>query len=343
MAMASQLKQFILSRPLKKVLLALVSVFLALVVFEVFLRLIGYSYTPLSIEVINTWSEWRFYHSFQDEHFVYDSSLLWRPREGDPMFNSQGYRGEEISADKKPGSYRIFAIGDSNTLGWRGKDGPNWPADLQELLRKKSDRFTVVNAGVYGYSSFQGLRRFQEAIRFQPDMVLISFGCNDAMRVTMSDKEFADRKVRSIGLDTTLVKFRLGQLFLACSDRIVLGGKEGLVPRVSLPEYEDNLGEIIRLAEEKKMRVVLLTRPFIDPSIDPSPHKLWWREFASAYNDATREVAKRSGVPVVDIYSHFKGKKEYFVDECHFTKEGHGRAAKIIADRILPLVPDAGP
>src|SRR5262245_41704635 len=343
MRLSSRLNKIFLSRPLKKLCLALASVFLTLVVVEIFLRVIGYSYTPLSIEVINNWSEWRYYHSFQDKHFVYDPYLLWRPREGDPMFNSQGYRGDEISVAKKPGSYRIFAVGDSNTLGWRGKDGPNWPLDLQDLLRQKSDRFTVINAGVYGYSSFQGLRRFKEALPFQPDMVLISFGCNDAMRVTMSDEEFANRKIRSTGLDTTLVKFRVGQLFLACSDKIVFNGKEGLVPRVSLQEYEDNLGKIIRLAKEKKIQVVLLTRPFIDPSLDPSPHKLWWREYGSAYNDATREVGKRSGVPVIDIHAQFQGKKKYYVDESHFTKEGHQLAAKIIYDRILPLVPDARP
>src|SRR5262249_11536865 len=276
MALSSRLKKVVLSTPVKKVSLALASVFLTLVVAEAVLRLIGYSYTPLSIEVIKNWSEWRYYHSFQDEHFVYDSYLLWRPRRGDPMFNAQGYRGEEVGVEKKPGSFRIFAVGDSNTLGWRGKDGPSWPKDLQELLREKSDRFTVVNAGVYGYSSLQGLRRFKEALPLRPDMVLISFGCNDAMRVTMSDEEFAGRKVRSTGLDTALPKFRVGQLFLACSDKIVFNGKESLVPRVSLRDYEANLGEIIRIAEESNIQVVLLTRPFIDPSIDPSPHKLWW-------------------------------------------------------------------
>jgi len=342
-ALPNRLKKVVHSRPVKKVSMALASVFLTLVVVEIVLRLVGYSYTPLSIEVINNWSEWRFYHSFQDEHFVYDPDLLWRPRPGDPMFNAQGYRGEEVAAEKRPGSFRIVAVGDSNTLGWRGKDGPSWPGDLQALLREKGGRFTVVNAGVYGYSSFQGLRRFKEALPLRPDMVLVSFGCNDAMRVTMSDEEFAGRKVRSTGLDTVLVKFRVGQIFLACSDKIVFNGKEGLVLRVSLRDYEANLEEIIRIAKGNKIQVVLLTRPFIDPSIDPSPHKWWWREFAAAYNDATREVGKRGGVPVVDIYSHFKGRKQYFVDESHFTKEGHQLAAKIISDRIMPLVPDAVP
>ena len=41
-------------------------------------------------------------------------------------------------------------------------------------------RFRVANAGVYGYSSFQGLRRFHELLRYHPDVVTWSFGANDA-------------------------------------------------------------------------------------------------------------------------------------------------------------------
>src|SRR5262245_57334755 len=151
-------------RYLKRICLVLLSILLALGVFEIFLRVIEYEYTPLRIQVLKNWSEWRYHHSFRDEHFVYDPYLIWRPRKSHSVFNSQGYRGEELSAEKKPRAYRIFAIGDSNTLGWCMEDGPNWPKDLQDLLRKESDRFTVINAAAYGYSSFQGLRRLREAL-----------------------------------------------------------------------------------------------------------------------------------------------------------------------------------
>jgi lysophospholipase L1-like esterase len=64
-------------------------------------------------------------------------------------------------------------------LGWAEADGPHWPGYLGEILGASGDR-TVVNAGVYGYTSFQGLRRLKQCLDQQPDLVLISFRINDA-------------------------------------------------------------------------------------------------------------------------------------------------------------------
>ncbi len=326
---------------LKKTGLALMAVILALLLAEGFLRVIGFTYTPLSIQVIQNWSEWRYHHAFQDKHFTYDPHLIWRPRANASAFNSQGYRGKEVSAEKTPGSYRIFAVGDSNTLGWLGGDNPNWPMYLEQLLNERGDRFTVVNAGVYGYSSFQGLRRFQEALPHQPDIVLISFGANDAMRVTVSDAEFASSTIRETRLDTVLIKVRLGQLLLACSDKLFTKGKGGLVPRVSIEEYKNNLDEIIRIAKERNIRVVLLTRPFTD--IQGESHdELWWKNFAADYNAATKDVGKRNGALVVDLAGYFEDKNKYYADEAHFTKEGHQLAARVIRDAISPLIDEPG-
>jgi len=96
------------------------------------------------------------------------------------VFNSQGFRGKELGG-KQHGEFRIFTIGDSNTLGWGGsEDAPNWPVHLEDLLQESNNRFTVINAGVWGYTSFQGMRRFKEVLGYDPDMVIISFGSNDA-------------------------------------------------------------------------------------------------------------------------------------------------------------------
>jgi lysophospholipase L1-like esterase len=329
-----------LSNRLKKVSLTLASVAVALVVFEIFLRLIGYDYTPLSIQLEKQskeeYSEWREYHAFQDKHFTYDPYLFWVPRKDAPGFNTQGYRGKELSHEKAPDSYRIFAIGDSNTLGWVKENNLNfnWPQYLEELLTEKDDRYTVVNAGVYGYTSFQGLRAFKQALRYEPDMVLISFGCNDGMRVTVSDANYASQRPR---LDKVLCKSRVGQLVLSCSDKLSSKG-DGFIPRVSVEEYKDNLNEIIRIAKEKQIQVVLLTRPFTGPS----QNERWWKNFAPEYNAATRDVGKNNDVPVIDVYAEFEGKDQYFIDEAHFNEEGYRLAARMIHDRILPLLKDAG-
>ena len=36
-------------------------------------------------------------------------------------------------------AYWVFTIGDSNTLGWAGKGGANWPEYMGELLKERSN------------------------------------------------------------------------------------------------------------------------------------------------------------------------------------------------------------
>src|SRR5262245_23364865 len=292
------------------------AIIVSLLVVEAWLRFVHYEYTPLRIEVMKNWSEWRYYHAFEDRNFVYVPVLIWRPRPGGTFFNEQGYRGKVIPAAKEVGITRIFAIGDSNTLGWPGNDGPNWPMYLEQILNQNGHLSVVVNAAAYGYTSFQGLRRFKEALAFHPDLVLISFGCNDAMRVTMSDADFASRRVRKKNWDRLLMRARVGQLLLAIADNLPWGEKDRLVPRVSLDEYQANLEEIIRIATAQGIRTVLLTRPFTGAS--PTPW--WWKNFAHEYNDATIATGARAGVPVVDIYTYFKDCPDCFVDEAHCTE-----------------------
>ena len=316
----------------KNILLLLASLLLSAVLCEVFLSRIDYHYTPLSIRVLNK-GDWRYHHAFEDKHFVYDPNLLWAPKKNYSVFNSQGFRGRELSVEKQEGEWRIFAVGDSNTLGWDQQNGPNWPLYLEDLLKKDKEGIVVINAGVYGYTSFQGVRRFKEILPYHPDMVLISFEGNDALRVQVSDKEFMARHFfRRINMDKLLMKSRIGQLAMAAGDKLLFRGKgEQLVPRVSVEEYTDNINEMISVARERGIRVVLLTRPFLLKNVDLQKH------YAAYYAGATKDVARRSGVPVIDLASEFSYKDGYFTDYAHFNEAGHRLAAKMIYDRLKDL------
>ncbi|MFQ5963601.1 MAG: SGNH/GDSL hydrolase family protein [Candidatus Scalinduaceae bacterium] len=317
-----------------KIILLLSSIFVTLLIFEVTLRIADYSYTPLKIKVKGTVHDWRFHHSFEDKHFVYDPKLIWRPKKNYSIFNSQGFRGKEHSKVKKANELRIFAIGDSNTLGWGKKDGPNWPMYLEELLTKTGKICRVINAGAWGYSVFQGVERFKETLSFQPDMVLISFGANDAHLVHTSDADFLNLRMCKF----PLYKLKIGQLIIATWDKVVdkelNTNDENLVHRVSLQEYKEHLIEIINISKENNIICILLTRPFIGKS----HNKLWWKNFAPDYVAATIETGESKGVPVIDIYSHFKGKNDYFIDESHFNEEGHKLASRILYQEIKFLL-----
>ena len=324
----------------KRVLVSLLCLAATLLVCEIVLRVVDYRYNPFSVQVASETGDWRGFHAFCDAGSVYDPHLLWRPNPACPMFNAEGFvtPGPPLGK-KKGGEYRIFVFGDSNSAGW-WDDGLGrlraaaWPARLGELLAQRSEDFKVVNASMWGYSSYQGLARFRECLAFEPDMVLISFGANDAHRVSVGDSDYTPWLFK-----TPLRRSRLGELLIAAWHRPAAGSDrtrpQHAVARVSVSQYRANLERIIGLCRRHDIRCVLLTRPFIGESHD----ELWWKSFAPQYIAATRQVGRELGVPVIDIHEQFKNRQELFRDDCHFTKEGHRLAAKIILDEIEPLLP----
>ncbi len=325
--------------------LALVAgaVLIALVLAEVALRLAGYNYSPMQIdvreEVPATRADRRFHHAFEDKHFTFDPRLLWRPRAGRSVFNAQGYRGPELASSKPAGEFRVFAFGDSNTLGWGGPHGANWPLYLGELLAATDERLVTVNAGVWGYTAFQGLRRLEETLALEPDLVLVSFGSNDGHPVYLTDSEFAERLAGAA--PPGLSRLKLGQLGFAFWDRVVRpgademnAGERELSNRVPVEEYERLLGEIARLGRERGFACLFLTRPYLGVTMN----ERLWKFHAPRYLEATAEAARDGGVPLIDLHRMFREERQLFKDESHFTKMGHRIAAKRIYDELAPLL-----
>lgn len=317
--------------------LALFVTLLSLVAAEHSLRALGYEYRPMSVEIGKR--DTRFQHLFYDRHFVYDPGAIWRPKPGFGVFNRQGYRGPELPAVKPERATWVFALGDSNTLGWAGPDGASWPAELGGALRRIDPEVVVVNAGVWGYSSYQGLRRLEKILEHRPDLVLISFGSNDAHLVDRPDREFASGGLRGTRLEERFRHYRLGQLMIAAWDKLWIRGERELRHRVGAEEYEANLREMISRARAVEAKAVLLTRPYEGAIRDD----LWWKRFGARYNAATARVAEAEGAALVDLYSFFKERRELFADESHFTAEGHRQAAEIIALHLRPLLRRVGP
>lgn len=315
---------------LARLAVALVATALCLVLVEQTLRATGFEYRPMTIDVANE-EDARLYHLFEDNHFVYDPEAIWKPKKSYQIFNAQGFRGPEVSVEEAAGRLRVFTVGDSNTLGWATEEGGNWPHELGELIAKIRPDSEVVNAGVWGYSSYQGVVRLREVLGYRPDLVLVSFGSNDAHRVLHSDRDFARGGLFAGNSLRRLLDYRLGQLAAAAWDRW-RGGAAELRPRVSLDEYRDNLREMARLCRESGAEMVLLTRPYVGRVRNAT----WWKNFGGEYNLATVEVAESEGLLLIDLYSYFKDQDKLFSDESHFTREGHELAASIVLQPLKP-------
>uniref|UniRef100_UPI00403F325D arylesterase n=1 Tax=Hyphomicrobium sp. ghe19 TaxID=2682968 RepID=UPI00403F325D len=76
----------------------------------------------------------------------------------------------------------IVAFGDSLTAGYGVKTTDSFPAQLQMALEAKGHKVTVVNAGVSGDTTSDGLARLDWALDPKPDAVILELGANDALR-----------------------------------------------------------------------------------------------------------------------------------------------------------------
>lgn len=319
---------------LARLLLVAGALALGLWLVEKTLDVAGFEYRPLTLEIGGGLQDSRYYHSFSDNSFVYDPRLIWRPRPSHGIFNRQSLRGPVLEPrDEGDEVLRIIAVGDSNTLGWAGPDGANWPATAGRVWRHAGYPVELVNAGVWGYSSYQGVERMRQILEYRPDVVLVSFGANDAHRVSRSDREFAGDPGFVPGLRRRLGRLRLAQLLTRVEHRWARRGDE-LEPRVDLDLYNRNLAEIAELGAAAGARVVFLTRPFHGSA----HHPLWWKNFGPDYNRATVEAAERADLPLVDLYSYFKAKTSLFADESHFTRAGHELAGQWVARDLLPVL-----
>ncbi len=86
-----------------------------------------------------------------------------------------------VSADEAQ-PVTLVAFGDSLTAGYGVKASESFPAQLQMALQAKGYKVTVVNAGVSGDTTADGLRRFDWAMQPKPDGVILELGANDALR-----------------------------------------------------------------------------------------------------------------------------------------------------------------
>jgi lysophospholipase L1-like esterase len=316
----------------RELVLLAVSLAVVLGLAELGLRIAGYRYSPLKVLTPLTETDWRFAHVFQSADFTFDPELIWRPLPGHGVFNTQGFRGQEVRGAKPAGTVRLLTVGDSNTLGHQGQHGANWPLLMETL----DPHLFVINAGVYGYSSFQGVRRLREVLRYQPDAVLISFGANDGHLVGTTDADYAQRLAHRKGLLSVLTISRLGQLVIDALDKLEARQNRGAQPvrRVSLDDYRQNVREMVRLCLARGARPVLLTRPFEGHTHDPES----WKSVGPDYNQVTREVGAEMKVPVIDVYREFKRRKDLFEDESHFTREGHWEAARFVYGELAPIL-----
>jgi lysophospholipase L1-like esterase len=97
--------------------------------------------------------------------------------------NAEGFRSGPITQEKRAGALRIACVGDSWTSGMNVNQDAAYPSRLEALWKQQQPNadLDIMNFGVLGYSSFQGLELLtRRVLDLHPDVLLIGFGMNDS-------------------------------------------------------------------------------------------------------------------------------------------------------------------
>jgi acyl-CoA thioesterase-1 len=82
-------------------------------------------------------------------------------------------------ADQRP---LIVCFGDSLTAGYGADDGASYPDFLQKDLDHDGYHYRVVNEGVSGNTTKDGVDRLPGVVAMKPAVVVLEFGGNDGLR-----------------------------------------------------------------------------------------------------------------------------------------------------------------
>lgn len=86
------------------------------------------------------------------------------------------------AAAKKDVRPVIVAFGDSLTAGYGTDGGQSYPDYLQRELDARAYQYRVINEGISGNTSKDGVLRLPEIISLHPEVVIVAFGGNDGLR-----------------------------------------------------------------------------------------------------------------------------------------------------------------
>ncbi len=203
--------------------------------------------------------------------FMKDWRLHWKLRPGvattflnaEVRTDRNGFRGDEPVAGRRV----VLVLGDSTPFGYRVGQAETFPARLEGLLNGAGGGWSVINAGVPGYSSWQ-VRCLAERLirRWKPEVVVVCVGNNEGWPAEQSDRQIDDgravagRVVAALSASRFLVwaseKLRAEQ-----AKPFIAPSLEHAVPRVSREEFGENLRALVRTARAANARPVLVSPP----------------------------------------------------------------------------------
>ena len=303
----------------KRMMLALLSMYVFIALCETTLALVGFkAELPAVVFVSKNQSGETVVQNSGD---IPDPVLLWKFNPGalfaNRRINRLGFRDREVDPEKKPGTIRVICMGDSITAQGR----PGYSQYLHERLTNAPptpQAWEAFNLGVHGYSSAQGLKLFQIRTKLlEPDIVTIYYGWNDHWRNDKTDHELMAVEVGAL-TERVIKTLQHKRLFvflvwaLNPRHRICPTGERPF--RVPPEEYRSTLALLVRNVRASGAIPILVTAPrrnltenLVTKGFANSPAEA--EQTHDQYVAITREVARDARAYLLDLAALFAGKE----------------------------------
>jgi lysophospholipase L1-like esterase len=291
-----------------------------------------------------------------------DPELFWRLAPGRRMPEGEGWARGVISNDesfredheiprRKPaGEVRILFLGDSCTFGSGLLHHEGFVDRVEQLLRtryaagSRPAAVESINAGVPGYSLFQGWRLLEtKGFEFEPDLVVLTFGWNDGSKWDalgdMGHLVASQRARPPAGLRWS----RISELVwsLGRSRPPAAGG--GNRPRLLIEEFRSLLAEIHAATRQRGIDLLLLVWPGRF-NVDPIPGRSTTPYQRALYAYGTSELrfgpeGSSGHLDLVALVQRLRARHspdQLFLDHVHGTSFTNGEIAAAIVEKIGP-------
>lgn len=227
--------------------------------------------------------------------------------------NAQSFRADYPIGAKPAGAIRIICLGDSVTFGYRvpavwperpneyDRDWLPFPMLLEKELRNANPNrhIEVFPMAVPGYTTHQGLAWLRRDIALlQPDMVIASFGWNDASVSDVPDRESMNAGWVSFAgrwLAHHSQAFAHAMRWLHSRSGPAQGSPTP-VARVGQMEYVENFNSVVNLARDRRASVIVIGAPYRDSTTNPPEAQLM-----TQYRMVLKSAMQQSQTPYLEI------------------------------------------
>ena len=174
----------------------------------------------------------------------------------------------------------IVCFGDSLTAGYGADPGQSYPDYLQKLLDARGYHYRVINKGISGDTTKDGVSRLKDVLAAHPQIVVVEFGGNDGLR----------------GLPITATRANLDRIISTLQDAGVKVALAGItLPPQYGPDYVKQINDTYTLAAGK-FKVPLL--PFLLIHAYSVP--------GAIQDDKTHATAKGNAIVAEDVFTLIK-------------------------------------